>query len=112
MTPKSYLSFINGYKAIYSEKREQIDELARRMNTGLDKLMEASESVTQLSRELAVKEKELAVASDKADKVRLKLPLERDSGGMRDDGIRLVSTIFRETTLFLLLKIDSKTPPY
>ena len=75
VTPKSYLSFINGYKAIYSEKREQIDELARRMNTGLDKLMEASESVTQLSRELAVKEKELAVASDKADKVRLKLPL-------------------------------------
>ena len=69
VTPKSYLSFINGYKSIYSEKREQIDELARRMNTGLDKLMEASESVTQLSRELAVKEKELAVASDKADKV-------------------------------------------
>lgn len=31
--------------------------------------MEASESVAQLSQELAVKEKELAVASVKADKV-------------------------------------------
>lgn len=70
MTPKSYLSFINGYKTIYREKREEIGELARRMNTGLDKLMEASESVAQLSRELAVKEKELAVASEKADRVR------------------------------------------
>ena len=71
VTPKSYLSFINGYKTIYFSKREQIGELARRMNTGLAKLVEASESVAQLSKELAVKEKELALASEKAEKVRL-----------------------------------------
>ena len=69
MTPKSYLSFINGYKTIYSEKRGEIGNLAHRMNTGLTKLMEASDSVAVLSRELAVKEKELAVASEKAEKV-------------------------------------------
>ena len=69
MTPKSYLSFINGYKTIYSMKKEEIGNLAKRMNTGLTKLMEASESVAELSRELAVKEKELAVASEKAEKV-------------------------------------------
>jgi dynein heavy chain len=69
VTPKSYLSFIGGYKTIYSEKKEQIGELANRMNTGLQKLVEASESVAQLSKELAVKEKELAVASAKADEV-------------------------------------------
>ena len=69
MTPKSYLSFIDGYKTIYSENRSHIGDLATRMQTGLDKLVEASESVAQLSKELVVKEKELAVASAKADKV-------------------------------------------
>lgn len=69
VTPKSYLSFIGGYKTIYSEKRAEIGELAERMNTGLQKLVEASESVAELSRALAIKEKELEIASIKADEV-------------------------------------------
>ncbi|KAM6207378.1 dynein axonemal heavy chain 8 [Sarcoramphus papa] len=69
VTPKSYLSFINGYKEVYTEKLESINEQAERMQIGLSKLMEASESVAKLSQELAVKEKELALASIKADKV-------------------------------------------
>ena len=39
------------------------------MNSGLDKLVEASESVSRLSLELVEKEKELEVASAEADKV-------------------------------------------
>lgn len=69
VTPKSYLSFIEGYKIIYSQQHDAIGLLAKRMNTGLAKLIEASESVAKLSEELVVKEKELAVASKKADVV-------------------------------------------
>ncbi|KAK3097645.1 hypothetical protein FSP39_011696 [Pinctada imbricata] len=69
VTPKSYLSFLAGYKSIYGQKKDEIGVLAERMNTGLKKLVEATESVNQLSKELAVKEKELAVASKKADQV-------------------------------------------
>ena len=69
VTPKSYLSFIDGYKQIYSQQHDSIGLLAMRMNTGLSKLIEASESVAKLSEELVIKEKELAVASVKADVV-------------------------------------------
>ena len=69
VTPKSYLSFLTGYKNIYKERKKLLNEQADRMNTGLNKLLEASESVAQLSKELEVKEKELAIASKDAEKV-------------------------------------------
>ncbi|XP_077977872.1 dynein axonemal heavy chain 5-like isoform X2 [Glandiceps talaboti] len=69
VTPKSYLSFLEGYKTIYQEKKDAIGILAQRMQTGLAKLVEATQSVNELSKELVMKEKELAVASKKADAV-------------------------------------------
>ncbi|CAJ1081553.1 dynein axonemal heavy chain 5 isoform X1 [Xyrichtys novacula] len=69
VTPKSYLSFIDSYKLIYAEKIAHVGTLAERMKTGLCKLMEAEQSVSQLSEELEVKEQELAGASQRADGV-------------------------------------------
>ncbi|XP_056290618.1 LOW QUALITY PROTEIN: dynein axonemal heavy chain 5-like [Pseudoliparis swirei] len=69
VTPRSYLSFIDSYMVIYAERVAHVGTLAERMKTGLCKLMEAEQSVSQLSEELVLKEQELAVASRRADDV-------------------------------------------
>ncbi|KAL2308160.1 hypothetical protein Nmel_001164 [Mimus melanotis] len=76
VTPKSYLSFIGGYKAIYKEKFASLGSLSERMRTGLEKLMEAEVSVNQLSQELVIKEEDLAIASKKADEVLLEVTMK------------------------------------
>src|SRR6218665_2165492 len=69
VTPKSYLSFLGGYKTIYLEKRQEIAELVHQLSTGLEKLEEAQQSIHLLSQELVVKEKELEISSLEAEKV-------------------------------------------
>uniref|UniRef100_A0AAV2K4G4 AAA+ ATPase domain-containing protein n=2 Tax=Knipowitschia caucasica TaxID=637954 RepID=A0AAV2K4G4_KNICA len=90
VTPKSYLSFINGYKSLYSEKYNYINTLAERMNVGLAKLMEASESVAKLSQELVVKEKELAIASAKADKVVAEVTVSAEAATIIKNEVQIV----------------------
>ncbi|XP_076818600.1 dynein axonemal heavy chain 5-like isoform X2 [Clavelina lepadiformis] len=69
VTPKSYLSFIQGYKEIYTQKETELNEQANRMQMGLEKLQEAGRSVQILSEELVEKEKELEVANRHAQKI-------------------------------------------
>uniref|UniRef100_A0A8C9WHP3 Dynein axonemal heavy chain 8 n=1 Tax=Scleropages formosus TaxID=113540 RepID=A0A8C9WHP3_SCLFO len=90
VTPKSYLSFINGYKTIYTEKYSTINTLAERMNVGLAKLMGASESVAELSKELVVKEKELAVASIKADEVLAEVKVSAEAASIVKNEVQIV----------------------
>uniref|UniRef100_A0A3B4BEF3 Dynein, axonemal, heavy chain 5 n=1 Tax=Periophthalmus magnuspinnatus TaxID=409849 RepID=A0A3B4BEF3_9GOBI len=69
VTPRSFLSFINSYKLIYTEKILHVGTLVQRMHTGLSKLLEAEQSVSELSEQLVLKEQELASASQRADTV-------------------------------------------
>lgn len=69
MTPKSYLNFIAGYKNIYLLKQSELGDGVEKMDTGLEKLKEASAAVEILKTDLAVMEQELAEASRKAESV-------------------------------------------
>uniref|UniRef100_A0A1B0GJY1 Putative dyneins heavy chain n=1 Tax=Lutzomyia longipalpis TaxID=7200 RepID=A0A1B0GJY1_LUTLO len=73
VTPKSYLNFIAGYKNIYQQKQKELGDGVEKMDTGLEKLAEASASVEILKKDLAVMEKELAEASQKAERVLLEV---------------------------------------
>uniref|UniRef100_A0A4W3JTT1 Dynein axonemal heavy chain 8 n=1 Tax=Callorhinchus milii TaxID=7868 RepID=A0A4W3JTT1_CALMI len=90
ITPKSFLSFINSYKAVYSEKHMNINDLAEHMQMGLAKLMEATVSVAALATELAGKEKELAVASNNADKVLGEVTVSAQAAEMVKNEVLLV----------------------
>lgn len=54
VTPKTFLSLLTSYKALYQDKHDGIAILALRMKTGLAKLIEAAESVDVLRKELEV----------------------------------------------------------
>ena len=69
VTPKSFLSFVEIYKIVYKSKVAIYFDLADRMKLGLEKLIEAGESGEKLSKELVFKERDLAVANARAEKV-------------------------------------------
>ncbi|CAG9764101.1 unnamed protein product [Ceutorhynchus assimilis] len=69
VTPKTFISFLAAYKIVYKKKVDDIEVLALRMKTGLSKLVEAQASVDILRTELAVKEKEMVVATEAAEHV-------------------------------------------
>ncbi|XP_037924624.1 dynein heavy chain 5, axonemal isoform X2 [Hermetia illucens] len=73
VTPKSYLNFIAGYKNIYQQKQKELGDGVEKMDTGLEKLKEASASVEILKKDLAVMEEDLADASKKAESVLLEV---------------------------------------
>jgi len=69
VTPKSYLSFISAYKAIYKKKFGQVNEEAEKIGNGLLKLAEAEEDVAKMKIELAEVEKLLVKTSARIEKM-------------------------------------------
>lgn len=66
VTPKSFLSFLDGFKKIYADKKVSIMESDERMKTGLVKLVDATASTDIIRKELAVKEVVVNAAKQKA----------------------------------------------
>eukprot|EP00230_Micromonas_polaris_P000498 CAMPEP_0119208236 /NCGR_PEP_ID=MMETSP1327-20130426/486_1 /TAXON_ID=38833 /ORGANISM="Micromonas pusilla, Strain RCC2306" /LENGTH=4554 /DNA_ID=CAMNT_0007204705 /DNA_START=159 /DNA_END=13823 /DNA_ORIENTATION=- len=66
VTPKSYLSFIDGYRSLYTKKLSDTQTLATKINNGLRKLFEAKNDVKTMQVDLTTKNKDLATAQAEA----------------------------------------------
>jgi hypothetical protein len=62
VTPKSYLSFLDSYIAVYESKRDEIAKLAHDLEVGLGQLNKAGKDVADMQIQLEAKEQELARA--------------------------------------------------
>ena len=66
VTPKSYLSFLDGFKGLYSQKLDETSQLRNKILGGLEKLEQAKVQVGDMKVDLAEKNKSLAVAQKEA----------------------------------------------
>ncbi|KAG5316447.1 DYH8 protein, partial [Acromyrmex insinuator] len=61
VTPRSYLTFLDSYKMFYKQRLDNINMIASRMSSGLNKLTDAAVQVDTLRHELEKTQEEIAV---------------------------------------------------
>lgn len=67
VTPKSYLSFIENYKMIYTKKFAEISKMGDQLKKGLSKLEQAADDIEKMKVVLVEKEENLAIAVRRSD---------------------------------------------
>ncbi|XP_048268511.1 dynein axonemal heavy chain 8 [Bombus terrestris] len=60
VTPKSFLTFLSGYKVLYKQRLDNINILSYRMSSGLSKLIDAAGQVDELRKVLEQNQQEIA----------------------------------------------------
>jgi len=66
-TPKNYLDFLANYSKFLDLNRKHLETMSTRLGGGLDKLVQAAQQVTEMSKELEVKK---VVVDENAEQVR------------------------------------------
>jgi dynein heavy chain len=76
-TPKSYLEFIKLYKRLLHEKRNDADFAIQRLEKGLKKLKETTESVSKLEDTLKSMLEDAAIKKEKSEEIAAKVAKEK-----------------------------------
>lgn len=59
VTPKSYLSYLESYKTLYTKKYNELDVEERNFTIGVTKINEASEAIKEMKKSLSIEEQKL-----------------------------------------------------
>ena len=71
VTPKSFLTFLSGYKLLYKQRLDNINTLSYRMSSGLSKLVDAAAQVDELRKVLEKNQQEIAEKNVQVEAVRI-----------------------------------------
>ena len=69
VTPTNYLELVTGYLSLLAERRAKLEDLVKKYVGGVDKIEEAKNEVTEMSKVLVVKKEEVAVASKETEEL-------------------------------------------
>eukprot|EP00744_Colponema_vietnamica_P001598 GILI01002635.1.p1 GENE.GILI01002635.1~~GILI01002635.1.p1 ORF type:complete len:2087 (-),score=720.86 GILI01002635.1:371-6598(-) len=89
-TPKSYLSFISSYTDVYSKKFGAVNEDAKKINAGLEKLLKANQDVSEMRVLLTKAEEELSIKSKATDELVSKIQIQEAEAAKK---LREVETV-------------------
>eukprot|EP00762_Andalucia_godoyi_P000483 ANDGO_03248.mRNA.1 Dynein gamma chain len=95
-TPKSYLSFLENFKAVYSIKYEEVQSLARKINSGLEKLMKAGSDVERMKIELAEKEVNLKAAQKETEEMLIVIADKTAKAEKKREDVQKVKDVLSE----------------
>lgn len=76
-TPKSYLSYLEAYKKLYLIKYKELDQQESNYRIGVNKINEASETISKMKIQLGEEEKKLKEATEKTEALLRVLEVEQ-----------------------------------
>jgi len=91
VTPKSYLSFISMYKEVYLRKFKGIDVEEQNINSGLEKLAEATRGIDELKIALKKEDATLKVAADQTAALLGELEVENKKADIKASEVAAVT---------------------
>lgn len=84
VTPKSYLSYLQSYKNLYTQKYIELDKQESNFSVGVKKIDEASESIKDMKKALSVEEVQLKEATEKTETLLRELEVEQRAASIME----------------------------
>ena len=90
-TPKSYLSFIQNYKTLYTEKLDYVSDQERRVALGLDKLISGGATVEKMKIALAAEKIKLGIAEQETNKMLASLQISQMEATTKGEEVAVIA---------------------